>query len=113
MPTKVEMEKELRRLRNAAEDLDAYKQQVRDKAIEVAGEQGWCKSGLNETLRELDIEPVADSWRRTALVRIVYLCDNEEDEIRSISMDNHNWDSLSVQEFEVVTIEESEEVFDE
>jgi hypothetical protein len=44
-----------------------YKNRVREIAIEVAQEQGWCKQGLNEVLRELGIAPAGQRVR--ALIR--------------------------------------------
>jgi hypothetical protein len=46
---------------------EEYKAKVREIAIEVAQEQGWCKNGLNEVLRELDITPAGQRVR--ALIR--------------------------------------------
>lgn len=39
------------------EELEAYKRQVRAEAIRVAAQQGWCDTGLNETLTTLDLPP--------------------------------------------------------
>jgi hypothetical protein len=38
--------------------IDAFRIQVRDVAIDVASEQGWCESGLNRRLEELGLDPV-------------------------------------------------------
>jgi hypothetical protein len=38
-------------------ELDRYKRKVREVAIRVADEQGWCNEGLNEVLEELDLDP--------------------------------------------------------
>lgn len=46
-------------------EFEAYKKQVRDVAIEVAAEQGWCDDGLNERLQELGLEPMARQWEVT------------------------------------------------
>lgn len=41
----------------AVEDaLNAYKLRVRDEALRVKRETGWCDSGVNETLSRLDLD---------------------------------------------------------
>lgn len=37
--------------------LDAFRAEVREKAIAVAEAQGWCDDGLNEVLEDLGLEP--------------------------------------------------------
>jgi hypothetical protein len=51
-----------RDLSEANAGLRRFQRQVRDKAIEVAREHGWCKEGLNTTLTELGLETVASRW---------------------------------------------------
>lgn len=50
--------------------LVAFKAEVRDKAIEVAEERGWCDEGLNEVLEELGLEPKTTGWTGTVTVRV-------------------------------------------
>ena len=42
----------------AEQALVAYKVRVRDEAIRVKEEQGWCDEGLAEVLENLDLDPV-------------------------------------------------------
>lgn len=46
-----------RRRTTVPTDLAEYKTLVRDTAIKVAGEQGWCDEGLNKVLRKLNLDP--------------------------------------------------------
>ena len=48
--------------RTARVDLERFKDQVRDKAIEVAEEQSWCDEGLNSVLSELGLEPKSQEY---------------------------------------------------
>jgi hypothetical protein len=43
--------------------LERFRQSVRETAIQVAAEQGWCRQGLNDTLRDLGLDPVPTEFR--------------------------------------------------
>mgnify|MGYP001550756403 CR=1 FL=1 len=45
------------RIRTLEMEHEQFRTQVREKAIEVAANEGWCDSGLNEALEELGLEP--------------------------------------------------------
>jgi hypothetical protein len=46
------------RVVNAQTTLDSFRDQVREKAIEVAKENNFCNGGLNEVLEELGLQPL-------------------------------------------------------
>jgi hypothetical protein len=73
--TKAELEKQILILETQLEALSTYKERVRQAAIEAADEQGWCKSGLNEVLEELDLRKVPDYMRREAIIKVKYIYD--------------------------------------
>lgn len=50
--------------------LEEYKARVRAKAIEVAREEEWCRSGLNEALEDLDLEPVESHFEMEITVKL-------------------------------------------
>lgn len=52
----VELQKAREAVSAANDLLCRYQGQVRDKAIEVANEQGWCDAGLNEVLDDLGLQ---------------------------------------------------------
>jgi hypothetical protein len=43
--------------------METYKARVREEAIRVKTQQGWCLPGLNETLINLDLEEYSYAWR--------------------------------------------------
>lgn len=45
-----------------------FRKEVRDKAIEVAAEMGWCPDGLNRTLHSLGLDPAQRRYRVTVRV---------------------------------------------
>lgn len=77
--TKLESERDDLRIRlsQAHLALDEFKTQVREKAIEVAKENGWCKDGLNEVLDELGLERYNDSYTVTVSMEVVINVDLE------------------------------------
>lgn len=44
--------------RQVVREFDAFKQKVREKAIEVAEEENWCHDGLNDALSDLGLPEV-------------------------------------------------------
>lgn len=66
-----------------ARRLETFKSTVRDKAIEVAEEHGWCKEGLNEVLEELGLDRVPTKFKVLVQVVITHWeeveADNEDD----------------------------------
>ena len=46
--------------RSVRAEFDHFKRLVRETAIQVAADQGWCRSGLNGTLQELGLEKVPE-----------------------------------------------------
>jgi hypothetical protein len=74
-------------------DLIDFKQKVRSTAIDVARDNGWCNSGLNETLEELDIEPVATTFHVEVSARLSFDVDLggdddvDHDDVRSYLQD--------------------------
>lgn len=124
MPTKVEVERELARTKDEVillrGKLEDFRTQVRDKAIEVANEQGWCSAGLNETLEELDLPKVPSSYKRTSLIRVTHAWENDDDAqgeepgIDTVSIGTHKYGVyLETTDFEVVELGELVEVFNE
>jgi hypothetical protein len=51
-------------------ELESYKQRVRRLAIRVANDEGWCSSGLNDALEELDLAPYAGPFSFHGTVRL-------------------------------------------
>lgn len=51
-------------------ETEAYKIRVRNKAIDVAEQQSWCREGLNEALRSLDLEEYDGKREVTILVQV-------------------------------------------
>jgi hypothetical protein len=80
MATKAQLEAEVKSLRRKAAEFDLYKAKVRDKAIEVANEQEWCRDGLNEALEDLGLTKVPTYMRRTAVISVTYTYDPTSDE---------------------------------
>jgi hypothetical protein len=62
-----ELEAILRRQRDTH---DAFKQKVREVAISVREEMGWCLSGLNDRLEQLGLELVEVEWEVMATVSL-------------------------------------------
>jgi|SRR5688572_6942791 hypothetical protein len=60
----------LRKANVASRDLNAFRDKVRTKAIEVAKEEGWCTEGLNQALRDLGLDPYAQKWRISLTVDV-------------------------------------------
>lgn len=56
-----------------------FKAQVRAKARDVADEQGWCRGGLNETLRDLGLEPFVTTYRVQAILVARFTVDDSQD----------------------------------
>lgn len=50
------------RLQRERQEAFDFRIKVRQTAIDVAESQGWCKAGLNDTLRELGLDPVEQSY---------------------------------------------------
>lgn len=75
---RVERDQAQHTARVAAQRLEAFGNRVRVKALEVAADQGWCRAGLNEALRDLDLAPYPDTFevevvvtaRQTVRVRV-------------------------------------------
>lgn len=59
------------RARKAVRELEAYKEQVREVAIRVADDQGWCRDGLNETLEELGLKKFVKKYLVTVQVKVI------------------------------------------
>lgn len=57
----------LLQLRSVQDELTRFRRRVRDTAIRVADENGWCDDGLNDVLTELDLEPKAPPVRSFAV----------------------------------------------
>lgn len=51
------------RLAMLRDQYESFQRDVRDLAIQKAGELGWCRSGLNEALEQLGLEPHSDLYR--------------------------------------------------
>jgi hypothetical protein len=99
---------------NVRREYDAFRDQVRDVAIRVAEDEGWCDSGLNEVLRELGLPPKTTTWRVPVVARaeqVVYVEVEAADEDEAVQLaedlstseyedeiDAYGW---SVDEFEV------------
>lgn len=78
-------------------EFETFKSDVREKAIEVAGDNNWCDSGLNAALDELGLEPKSEPiWEGTVTVTFSIrgtvsnsedVCDSwVRDSIRNLSM---------------------------
>jgi hypothetical protein len=99
---------------NVRREYDRFREQVRDVAIRVAEDEGWCDSGLNEVLRELGLPPKTTTWRVPVVARaeqVVYVEVEAADEDEAVQLaedlstseyddeiDAYGW---SVDEFEV------------
>lgn len=59
--------------------LSDFKAQVRAKAREVADEQGWCRGGLNQALRDLGLEPFVTTYRVQATLVARFIVDDSQD----------------------------------
>lgn len=75
--TEVELAYALNDVRNLShnnqkviEDFVRFQHRVRDEAIEVRAEMGWCLQGLNEHLRNLNLEPYCEEF--TAEVTVTF-----------------------------------------
>lgn len=99
--------------RNAVQrELDRFREQVRDVAISVKKEMGWCLPGLNERLNELGLEPYAERWQVPVEVTYYVTVDddgtgsygasrNAETLVRELS----RYTEASIVEFEIDTDE--------
>jgi hypothetical protein len=58
---------------------ERFKVQVREKAKEVADEQGWCRPGLNAALGDLGLDPFVERYEVTVLVTAIFEVTGSED----------------------------------
>ena len=56
-----------------------FRAQVRQKAKDVAEEQGWCRPGLNAALQDLGLDPFIEHYRVTATITAVFEVTGSED----------------------------------
>lgn len=97
----------------ADREMEAFREQVRDLAIEKAQKLGWCTPGLNEALVELGLRPKVTRWDvelklvATQYVSITVEADSAEEAERKVyAMDTIShaepsaweWDSEEVEE---------------
>lgn len=61
-------------------ELRNFKGEVRRVAIDVAEEQNWCKSGLNERLEELGLDPVPYTFNIDASITVNFQIEEATDE---------------------------------
>ena len=85
-------------------ELEAYKARVREVAIRVADEQGWCREGRDEVLRELDIEPPVMRYEFEVTVRLKVTATTTDSTFASDS-DAHEFANDSVRSFAFENIE--------
>ncbi len=94
--------------RSSESELLSFRDQVREVAIRVAGENGWCDSGLNEVLDELGLDPKTSTWlvevevtaRQTRTVSVEAVSEEaaqdqvvqNEDEVLSSEIDSYDWE---------------------
>jgi hypothetical protein len=69
--------REARRIDN--ERYAEFRQQVRQKAKDVADEQGWCRTGMNLALEDLGLDPFIEHYRVTATITAVFDVTGSED----------------------------------
>jgi len=69
--------REARRIDN--ERYAQFRTQVRQKAKDVAEEQGWCRPGLNAALQDLGLDPFIEHYRVTATITAVFEVSGSED----------------------------------
>ena len=68
-----------RRESQARADLDRFKRDVRELAIETAREQGWCYSGLNDALEQLGLERVVTKYSVRAVIELDFMVEIGDD----------------------------------
>lgn len=56
---KIDLEAELTRVH---QEFAAYKAKVREKALDAADSEGWCREGLNSALTDLGLERVTSDY---------------------------------------------------
>lgn len=77
----------------AIQALQDFRRRVRDKAIEVAAEQDWCRPGLNEVLRDLGLpehDPRFKVPLRVRAYQTVWVEVSASDEEDAIEEAEHN-----------------------
>lgn len=73
----------------------AFKDQVRELAIDKAAELGWCTPGLNDALRELGLDPKVTRWdvavdvTLTGTVTVTVEADTEDDALDQVNGWSH------------------------
>lgn len=77
MPTKAELEEQLRQARErtdqAVQDLMDFRDRVVEKALQVAEEQDWCDDGLRSTLDDLGLDFPSPTVKGEFVVRLSFL----------------------------------------
>jgi hypothetical protein len=118
MATKAEIAQELSRTKDELLMLklthEEFRSQVRTAAHEVADEQGWCYSGLNERLEELGLEKVAVSHRRKVLIEVEYEWDGDEEPgIGRIEITQPGWNTrLNITDWAQVSRNDVEDIYE-
>ncbi len=90
-------------------ELNEFKTLVRDVAIRVAAEQGWCDDGLNAVLEELGLEPKTPPRKRityTLEVQVYATGDGGENNARhsiaNVDVDlDSDWEDVEVADYTV------------
>lgn len=95
--------------------MEAFKDQVREVAIRVADEEGWCDSGLNEVLEELGLEGKTSEGTLTLTVRVKVKVkslgefDASDVTIDSVYLDELDDVEMEIQEFDVASYDYEED----
>ena len=79
---RTEVAEQMEQVRQARRAHEIFRGEVRRVALEVAAEQGWCDSGVNERLEELGLDRITRSYTVTATYELTLTiedADNEED----------------------------------
>lgn len=91
-PTKAELQAERdvlwRELERTQRELETFKNDVRERAIEVAQDQGWCQSGLNETLDALGLPTVHSNYTVTLDLRLRFDVDLSSVDLTGVDLDD-------------------------
>jgi multidrug efflux pump subunit AcrA (membrane-fusion protein) len=110
---------------SARSELDAFKAQVREVALEAKKENNWCDDGFNSVMQELELEPlphtiVIEIEVRATQTVTVELTSNDLDEMTEEAAREHieggnvdfsdlitsyNWEYEDVEEGDIKSIE--------
>ncbi len=83
--TLAEVERELKeaqaeatRMAKVEAKFEEYKKRVRDEAIQVSKEMGWCEDGLNRSLRKLDLEEYDNYKHKLMTVKMLLTWEDDD-----------------------------------